>query len=86
MTKENMLDELKEVCVQLGYRLRFENGDFQGGACILRDEKMLVVNKRLPTERKVYLIASALQEIGVDEVFLKPAIRKLMDAEDVKRG
>ncbi len=86
MTRDQILEELKELCDQLGYRLRIENGDFQGGACVLKDERMLLINKRLPSERKIHLLATALHEIGLDSVFIKPAVRKVIETETTRKA
>lgn len=81
INKEIMLDELREACEQLGYRIRFEKGDFAGGHCILKDQQLLVVNKRFSIERKLATIARAIGEIGIDGVFLKPAVRTFIEDE-----
>ena len=31
MKKEILLEELREVCKHIGYTIRFEKGDFDGG-------------------------------------------------------
>ena len=82
--KEQMLQELRETCELLGYRLRFERGDFSGGACILKDEKLLLINKRYSIERKLATLARALGEIGTESVFLKPAVRGFIEDELAK--
>jgi uncharacterized protein with PIN domain len=84
MKKEQMLEELQEACRSLGYRVRFERGDFAGGACILKDQQLLVVNKRFTIERKLSTIARALSEIGIDEVYIKPAVRSFIEDELAK--
>lgn len=81
MKKEQMLEELQEACQSIGYRIRFERGDFAGGACILKDQQLLVVNKRFTIERKLSTIARALHEIGIDEVYIKPAVRTFIEDE-----
>jgi hypothetical protein len=84
MLKEQLLQELREVCEQLGYRLRFERGDFSGGACILKEERLLLVNKRFTIERKLSSLARAIGEIGIESVFLKPAVRAFIEDELAK--
>lgn len=81
MKKEILLEELREVCTQIGYTLRFEKGDFEGGCCILKEQQLLVVNKRFSIDRKISVIARALGELGVDGVYLKPAVRDFIDDE-----
>lgn len=81
MDKDAMLEELRETCEQLGYSIRYEKGDFGGGHCILKEQRLLVVNKRFTIERKISTVARALGELGVDAIFVKPAVRELIDKE-----
>lgn len=84
MNNELLLEELRETCEHLGYKLRIEKGDFNGGACVLREEQQIVVNKRLPLERRLVVIAHALGEIGIDGVYMKPAVRSFVEDELAK--
>jgi hypothetical protein len=84
MDKEAVLEELRETCEQLGYTIRYEKGDFDGGHCILKEQRLLVVNKRFTVERKITTVARALGELGVDAIFVKPAVRELIDKEREK--
>ena len=84
MDKEALLEELRETCEQLGYTIRHEKGDFDGGHCILKEKRLLVVNKRFTVERKITTVARALGELGVDAIFVKPAVRELIDREREK--
>lgn len=84
MDKEAMLEELRETCAQLGYQIRYEKGDFSGGHCILKEQRLLVVNRRFTIERKIATIARALSELGVDAIFVRPAVRELIDNEREK--
>ncbi len=84
MDSEAMLEELRETCEHLGYKIRYEKGDFDGGHCILKEERLLVVNRRFTTEKKIATVARALSELGVDAIFVKPAVRELIDKENGK--
>ncbi len=86
MEREALLEELRETVEQLGYKIRYERGDFNGGACILREERLLVVNKRFQLERKISVVARALADLGVDAIFVKPAVREVIDIEREKAG
>jgi hypothetical protein len=81
MKHEDMIEELQTVAAQLNVIIRYERGDFEGGYCILRDKKLLLVNRRLIPSRKASVLATALQEIGLDDVYLKPAIRAYVEDE-----
>jgi hypothetical protein len=80
----HIIGELEEIVKQLGIQLRYEKGDFDGGYCILKDQKVLVVNKRLHEMRKASMLAQALAEIGIDSVFIKPATREYIEDEAAK--
>jgi len=81
MKHEQMIEELQSVAAQLNVVIRYERGDFEGGYCILRDQRLLLVNRRLMPSRKASVLAVALQEIGLDNVFLKPAVRAYIEDE-----
>jgi hypothetical protein len=81
MKHEDMIEELQTVAAQLNVVIRYERGDFEGGYCILRDQRLLLINRRLMPSRKASVLASALQEIGLDDVYLKPAVRAYIEDE-----
>jgi hypothetical protein len=76
--------ELEEVAGRLGIKLRYEKGDFDGGYCILKEQQVLVVNKRLHDARKAAVLAQALMFIGIEGVFVKPALRQFIEDEVAK--
>ncbi|MFA6234335.1 MAG: hypothetical protein WC824_09185 [Bacteroidota bacterium] len=84
MDNEALLEELRETCEHLGYKIRYEKGDFDGGHCILKEERLLVVNRKFTTEKKIITVARALSELGVDAIFVKPAVRELIEKEREK--
>jgi len=81
MRHEDLLQELHEAARQLGVTIRYEKGDFEGGYCILKDEKLLLVNRRLVPSRKVSVLALAISELGLENLFLKPAVRQYIEDE-----
>jgi hypothetical protein len=81
MKQEELINELEEVARQLGVTVRYERGDFEGGYCILKTERVMLVNRRLLPARKAVVLALALSEIGLDNVFIKPALRVYIEDE-----
>ena len=79
---ENILEDLKQLATQIGARVRFERGDFKGGYCIIKKDKIIVINKLSNLQRKVYVLASALRELGLDEIYVQPKIRELIEEFD----
>lgn len=84
MKTDEIIEELEAGVRQLGVTLRYDKGDFEGGYCILKEQKMLLVNKRLMPSRRASVLALALQEIGMDRIFLKPAVRAFIEDETAK--
>lgn len=86
MKQEEIIEELHSLAQQLGVSIRYDRGDFEGGYCILKEQKLLLVNKRLMPGRKAAILAIAMQEIGLDNVYLKPALRAFIEDEVAKAG
>ncbi len=68
----------------MGLKIRFETGNFEGGYCLLREEKMLVINRRSTIPRKNRTLAMGLYEYGLDNVFISPALRAAIEDEVAK--
>ncbi len=81
MTPDQILKELEELADKCSITLRYEKGDFDGGYCILKDERIIVVNKRLVVQKRASVLAQALAEVGVEEVYLKPVVRQFIEDE-----
>ena len=84
MKHEMLIQELQDVATQLGVTIRYERGDFEGGYCILREQKILLVNRRLFPAKKASVIAMAMHEIGLEDMYLKPAVREYIEDEIAK--
>jgi hypothetical protein len=76
---ETFLEELKKTAVALGITVRFEKGDFKGGYCIVKENKIIVINKLTQTQRKVIILATALKELGIDENLLSPKLKEFIE-------
>ena len=76
---EDVIEELKALAAQLGATIRFEKGDFKGGYCLLKDSKVIVINKLANTQRKVIILSEALKDLGVENIYLTPKIREIID-------
>ncbi len=84
MTVEETLAELEIVAHDIGVHIRYEKGDFDGGYCLLRDERIIVVNRKLKPNRKASVISQAFGELGIENVYIKPAIRLFIEDELVR--
>lgn len=76
---ESVVQELKGLAAQLGADVRFEKGDFKGGYCLLRDSKVIVINKMTNHQRKVMILSKALKDLGIENIYLPPRLREIID-------
>ncbi|MBN8571566.1 MAG: hypothetical protein J0M18_18230 [Ignavibacteria bacterium] len=77
--KDVTINELIELLNNMGYRVRIEKGTFKGGFCLLREEKIFLLKKDLEQDKKISILASNIAEIGVEDIFIKPNIRELIE-------
>lgn len=76
---EDIIQDLKLLASQLGAEVRFEKGDFKGGYCLLKENKVIVINKLANLQRKVIILSMALKELGIDKLYLTPRVREIID-------
>ena len=79
---ESILQDLKDIATEMGAKIRFERGDFKGGYCILKDKKVIVINKLSNLQRKVIILSAALKELGAEDIYLPPKIREVIEEMD----
>lgn len=76
---EELIQQLREIASQLGATVRFEKGDFKGGYCLLKESKLIVINKMANHQRKAMILATALKDLGIENIYLPPKVRELID-------
>jgi hypothetical protein len=81
MTHDQILTELEHLAASCRITIRYEKGDFDGGYCVLKAERLIVINKRLVPARRASVLARGLAEVGIDEIYLKPAVREYIEDE-----
>ena len=76
MQDQEVLEQLEELVLQLGLELRWEEGEFTGGICRLRGQKILLVNRSLPPLDKVRVLCRELSQADLSRTFVLPALRE----------
>jgi len=64
MKKTAQLALLEKTIKGLGFSLRYEKGNFLGGECRLRTDNVVVVNKFMPLEGKLYTLARVVSRLN----------------------
>ena len=75
-----VLSELEELLDKLGIELKYEKGGFKGGLCRVEDKEYFYLNKILSFEQKVSIITKQLRKMELEDVYLKPKIREMLEA------
>jgi hypothetical protein len=60
------LVKLEDLIAESDYFLRYEKGNFKSGYCLLRDQKIMIVNKFFTTEGKINILLEILRTIKLD--------------------
>jgi hypothetical protein len=81
MTAEQIIKELEELARNSGIAIRYEKGDFDGGYCVLKAERMIVINRKLASPRRASVLAQGIADVGIEELYLKPAVREYIEDE-----
>ena len=88
MDQRAILDHLEALAhgldLQLRYeRLESETGFSTGGLCRVKGKQFIIVNSEATIEEKVRTLTRALKRFDLSGVFIKPALRDLLEgAED----
>jgi hypothetical protein len=62
----HFLNKLEELFAESDYMLRYEKGNFKAGFCVLKDMKVVVVNKYYALEGKINCLYEILRTISID--------------------
>ena len=60
------LTKLEEMIAESDYVLRYEKGNFKSGYCLLKEQKIMIVNKFFATEGKINALLDILKGITLD--------------------
>ncbi|MEY3386260.1 MAG: hypothetical protein RIR53_1071 [Bacteroidota bacterium] len=81
MKAEKLLEELTALANSLDYTVRREQGAFRGGACVVRERRLVLLNRSMPFEAAAVILARALCTIVPEDAFMKPAVRDIIERE-----
>jgi len=76
-TKTN-LKKIEEIFISNEFSIRYERGQFQSGYCVLRDKKIIVVNKFFKEKGRIECLLDIIQHIDLDESKISLEGKKLL--------
>ncbi len=69
--------KIEEMVTESDYTLRYEKGNFKSGYCVLKDQKIMIVNKFFTTEGKINALLDILKNTVLDPTKFSDKSRKL---------
>ena len=60
------LAKLEDLIAESDYILRYEKGNFKSGYCLLKEQKIMILNKFFATEGKINALLDILKNIELD--------------------
>jgi N-dimethylarginine dimethylaminohydrolase len=86
MDENTIIDQLEELIKRFGIQIRHEaikqDEDLVrvvGGLCLLRGEYVLIINSKATTMDRIKTLATALKHFDLDQIYLRPVLRELLD-------
>jgi hypothetical protein len=73
------LTKLEDMIAESDYTLRYEKGNFKSGYCVLKDQKIIIVNKFYTTEGKINALMEILKNVALDRSRFSEKSQKLYD-------
>ena len=60
------LDKIELLFSETAYHLRYEKGNFKSGYCILKDNKVIIINKYFTLEGKINALLDIVKELQLN--------------------
>lgn len=73
------LTKLEDMIAESDYTLRYEKGNFKSGFCVLKDQKIMIINKFFTTEGKINALLEILKSVKLDPARFTEKSLKLYD-------
>jgi hypothetical protein len=86
MKDDILLRSLEELAERLDIVVREENINLEdsfspGGLCKVDGKYVLILNSRATEEEKIQTAVRALRRFNLDDIYMKPALRELLEGE-----
>ena len=66
MKPKKLLEHFKEFLDKQGLDVVFGVGAFSGGHCVINDNQVVVVNKRMPVEEQLRVLVAVILELQLN--------------------
>lgn len=73
-----VLSKLENLFEENNYTVRYEKGNFKSGYCLIKDKRVLVINKYFNTESRINCLIDLLGQLEIDPSELSESSLKLL--------
>jgi hypothetical protein len=84
MDDQHLFEELLQAAERLAVGVRIEPFEtpatMGGGLCVVRGEKLVLIDQRAPLPDRIRALARALLELQSETVYMAPEARELIEA------
>jgi len=84
-----IIEQLEELAKGFGIQFRYEPICLEeeaintaGGLCKLRGKDLLIINSKATEKDKIRVLVQALRGFDLDQIYVRPAIRELLDGRE----
>ncbi|HZG00506.1 MAG TPA: hypothetical protein VEY71_05860 [Chitinophagales bacterium] len=74
----SVLEKLETLLGEADYVVRYEKGNFKAGYCLLKDKRVIVVNKYYNTESRINCFLELMPKLDLREENLSDGSHKLL--------
>ncbi|MCG6533494.1 MAG: hypothetical protein L7F78_02115 [Syntrophales bacterium LBB04] len=84
LDEEDLLNQLRELAAKLGIEVLHENISLEessgaGGLCRIQDKYTLFLHSQASIKEKTLVMIKSLRKFDLEDIYVKPAIRKLLE-------
>lgn len=63
---KSFLNKLEDIFSESDYILRYEKGNFKSGYCVLKDQKIVIINKFFDTDGKINCLVDIIKNLDLN--------------------
>lgn len=71
------MSKLEDLINEGGFLVRYEKGNFKSGYCVLKENKLVLVNNFLPLEGRINILIELVKNLPLEQNFLSDKSSKL---------
>ena len=93
MDVSQILDLLEELAESLGLGISYESirldeelGTRPGGFCLLKGQRLVIINPQASTKDKIKILSEAVRHFDLGGIYIRPVLRELLDAIPVHKA